>query len=86
LYDQFASLKEISGLLKTQDPVKAVEKIIEEKQQLEKKIEQLELKQLNSIKENLLTHKTSFDLSSTEKAYFIGAVVELSNADLLKKL
>ncbi|MFX5344511.1 hypothetical protein ABTC63_22000, partial [Acinetobacter baumannii] len=31
LYDQFASLKEISGLLKTQDPVKAVEKIIEEK-------------------------------------------------------
>lgn len=86
LYDQFASLKEISGLLKTQDPVKAVEKIIEEKQQLEKKIEQLELKKLNSIKENLLDHKISFDLSSTEKAYFIGAVVELSNADLIKKL
>ncbi|WP_457835936.1 hypothetical protein, partial [Staphylococcus aureus] len=40
LYNQFTSLKEISGLLKTQDPVKAVEKIIEEKQQLEKKIEQ----------------------------------------------
>ncbi|MBX9779522.1 MAG: alanine--tRNA ligase [Chitinophagaceae bacterium] len=86
LYNQFTSLKEISGLLKTQDPVKAVEKIIEEKQQLEKKIEQLELKQLNSIKESLLAHKISFDLSNTEKAFFIGAVVELGHADLVKKL
>ncbi|MFX8848621.1 hypothetical protein ABTM68_20280, partial [Acinetobacter baumannii] len=51
-----------------------------------KKIEQLELKQLNSIKESLLAHKISFDLSNTEKAFFIGAVVELGHADLVKKL
>lgn len=86
LYNQFASLKEISGLLKTQDAVKAVEKIIEEKQQLEKKIEQLLFQQLTSIKENLLTQTVLFDLPNGEKANFIGAIVELGSADLVKKL
>jgi len=86
LYNQFAGLREIAGLLKTQDPVKAVEKILEEKQELEKRVENLEIKQLGAIKEFLLQQKESFQLPNGDTAYFVGAVVELSNADLLKKL
>ncbi len=84
--EQFAGLKEITNLLKSQDPVKAVEKIILEKQELEKKIESLETKQLNSIKEILLEERVPFPFSSKEEAFFIGKVVEVSNADHLKKL
>jgi alanyl-tRNA synthetase len=86
LYNQFAGLREIAGLLKTQDPVKAVEKILEEKQQLEKRVENLEIKQLSAIKESLLQQKEAFQLPNGDTAYFVGAVVELSNADLIKKL
>jgi len=86
LYDQFNSLKEVAQLLKTQEPVKAIEKIILEKQELEKKLEALESKQLSVIKENLLLDKTSFTLPSGKTAFFIGKQVEVSNADHLKKL
>ncbi|KAF0241306.1 MAG: alanyl-tRNA, partial [Chitinophagaceae bacterium] len=86
LYDQFNSLKEVAQLLKTQEPVKAIEKIILEKQELEKKVEALESKELSAIKDNLLLNKTSFTLPSGKTAFFIGKQVEVSNADHLKKL
>jgi alanyl-tRNA synthetase len=86
LYNQFAGLREIAGLLKTQDPVKAVERILEEKQQLEKRVENLEIKQLGAIKDSLLNQKESFPLPNGDIAFFVGAVVELSNADLIRKL
>ncbi|MEI6263994.1 MAG: alanine--tRNA ligase [Sphingobacteriia bacterium] len=86
LYEQFAGLKEVANLLKTQDPLKAVEKIIAEKQELEKKVESLEAKQLTIIKESLLGERVLFQLSNHQEAYFIGKIVEVSNADHLKKL
>ncbi len=84
--EQFASLKEITNLLKSQDPVKAIEKMILEKQELEKKLESIEAKQLTSIKESLLEEKVPFPFSATEEGYFIGKVIDVSNADHLKKL
>ncbi len=86
IYEQFTSLKEIGTLLKTQDPLKAVEKIILEKQELEKKIESLAAKELTSIKEILLRERVPFPFSVNEEAFFIGKVVDVSNADHLKKL
>jgi alanyl-tRNA synthetase len=86
LYEQFASLKEVANLLKTQDPLKAVEKIIAEKQELEKKVESLEAKQLTVLKESLLGERVPFPLSNHQEAYFIGKIVEVSNTDHLKKL
>jgi alanyl-tRNA synthetase len=86
LYEQFAGLKEVAGLLKTQDPLRAVEKIIAEKQELEKKVESLEAKQLESIKDFLLGERVSFSLAENKPAYFIGKIVDVSNADHLKKL
>jgi alanyl-tRNA synthetase len=85
LYDQLMGLKEVANLLKTKDPVKAVEKIILEKQELEKKLESLETKQLVIIKDSLLGDRVPFPLKNAQ-ANFIGKVVEVSNADHLKKL
>ena len=81
LYDQLMSLKEVATLLKTKDPLKAVEKIVLEKQELEKYVERLEVKQLNSLKQELLREKENI-----ASVAFIGKVVEVNNADHLKKL
>lgn len=81
LYDQLMSLKEVATLLKTKDPLKAVEKIVLEKQELEKYVERLEVKQLNSLKQELLREKENI-----ASVAFIGKVVEVNNADYLKKL
>lgn len=81
LYDQLMSLKEVASLLKTKDPLKAVEKIVLEKQELEKYVEKLEAKQLNSLKEELVRGKENiFSIN------FVGKVVEVNSADHLKKL
>jgi alanyl-tRNA synthetase len=85
LYEQFAGLKEVGNLLKTKDPLKAVEKIIQEKQELEKKVESLEAKQLQIIKVGLLGERIPFPFEKGE-AFFVGSQVEVSNADQLKKL
>jgi alanyl-tRNA synthetase len=85
LYEQFSGLKEVGNLLKTKDPLKAVEKIILEKQELEKKLESLEAKQLQIIKTALFNERVPFPFEKGE-AFFIGSQVEVSNADQLKKL
>jgi len=85
LYEQFAGLKEVGNLLKTKDPLKAVEKIIQEKQELEKKLESFEAKQLQIIKSTLFGERVPFPFANAD-AYFIGSQVEVSNADQLKKL
>lgn len=85
LHEQFAGLREMGTLLKSKEPLKALEKIIIEKQELEKKIESLETKQLLIVKAALLSDKTSFPYANGE-VFFIGSQVEVSNADQLKKL
>ena len=74
-------LKEINSLLKTKEPFKAVEKLLGEKQDLEKQIESLETKNLSSIKQELLSK-----IQNIHNINFIGKIVETNNADHLKKL
>ncbi|NNV56735.1 alanine--tRNA ligase [Limnovirga soli] len=81
LYSQFAGLKEIAGLLKTKDPVKAVEKIVQEKQDLEKRLESMEAKQLAAFAKELQAK-----VQDINGVNFIGELVEVSNADALKKI
>ncbi|CAF5130017.1 unnamed protein product, partial [Rotaria sp. Silwood1] len=61
--------------------IKQIENSIAETKELKKKIESLEAKQLIAIKAELLTQVETINGSS-----FIGKVLELSNADGLKKL
>jgi len=86
LQDQYNNLQEIGNLLKTKEPLKAVEKIIQEKQELDKKIESLETKQLVVIKDTLVKERESFTLPNQATAYFIGKEITVSNADHLKKI
>jgi len=85
LYDQLMGLKEVANLLKTKDPVKAVEKILLEKQELEKRLESIEAKQLIILKNSLVSEHVPFPLNNAT-AKFVGKVVDVSNADHLKKL
>lgn len=74
-------LQQIAQLLKTKEAVKAVEKLVQEKVALEKRIEKLEAIQLATLQQQLL--------ASVEQigAYrYIGKVLEVSSADALKKL
>jgi len=57
LHEQFESLRGMGTLLKSKDPLKALEKIMSEKQELEKKIESLEAKQLHVLKTTLFNEK-----------------------------
>jgi alanyl-tRNA synthetase len=86
LYEQFAGLRELGNLLKTKDPIKAIEKIILEKHELEKRVESLEAKQLEVIKNALINERLSFPMLDNKQGYFIGKQLEVSNADHLKKL
>jgi len=82
---QLQELKEVAALVKSKDPIKAVEKILLEKQELEKRLESIEAKQLIVLKDGLLSQSEHFTLAAS-KATFIGKVVEVSHAEHLKKL
>jgi alanyl-tRNA synthetase len=79
--DKISQFKNVSELLKTKDPLKAIEKLIEEKGQLEKKMEKLEARELVAIRNELLKKDEIINGIT-----FIGDIVEVSNADALKKL
>jgi len=79
--DKISQLKNVSELLKTKDPLKAVEKLLEEKTVLEKKIERLEARELVGIRNELLKKDEIIN-----GVTFIGDIVEVSNPDALKKL
>lgn len=81
LLTQFTHVKEIASLLKAKEPLKAVEKLIQEKAALEKKVEKLEALQLQAMQKELLVN-----VQTINGKQFLGAQVELSSADALKKL
>ncbi|WP_118972071.1 alanine--tRNA ligase [Taibaiella koreensis] len=88
--DKVAQSKQITELLKAKDPLKAIEKLIDDKAALEKRIESLEARQLVGIR-NELMQKDEMITIRTEAGQefainFIGDIVEVSNADALKKL
>jgi len=70
-----------SQLKNAKDPVKAIEKLQEEKNQLEKHVENLEARQLVGIRNELLTKDEIID-----QVTFVGQIVSVSSADSLKKL
>jgi len=73
--------KLVSELLKSREPLKAVEKLIAEKSALEKRVEALEARELVGIRNNLLQKDEIIN-----QVNFIGEIVEVSNVDALKKL
>ena len=80
-FNQLKEIKEIAAVLKTSDPVKSLRQLVEEKNSLEKKIERLENKMLAQTRQQLLNK-----IQTIDGINFIGEVVEVSNADALKKL
>ena len=81
VYDRINQNKTISDLLKSNDPVKTVEKLLADKATLEKKVERLEARELVGIRNELLQKDEIIN-----QINFIGDIVEVNNADALKKL
>ena len=80
--DQFTALTEIRILLKnTKDINKSIENLLAENNTLSKRIEGLEARQLVGIRNELLQKDEIIN-----NVTFVGAVIEVSNADSLKKL
>ena len=80
--EQFVVLGEIRGLLKnTKDINKSIENLLTENNSLSKRIEGLEARQLVGIRNELLQKDEIIN-----NVTFVGAVIEVSNADALKKL
>jgi alanyl-tRNA synthetase len=80
--EQFTQIRVIRELLKNPKEIgKAVESLSAENNELRKKIESLEAKQLIVLKNELLKQTETINNIS-----FLGAVVEVSSADSLKKL
>ncbi|MBL7706990.1 MAG: alanine--tRNA ligase [Taibaiella sp.] len=80
LVEKFQESKALVELLKTKDPVKTIEKLIEDKAALEKKIEAYEAKEIAALAKSLAANAETIDGIS-----FVGAKVEAGNADALKK-
>nr|MCU0404928.1 alanine--tRNA ligase [Chitinophagaceae bacterium] len=81
LSESLENLREIGNILKAKEPVKAVDKLITENAQLKKHIEVLEARQLVSVRNELLQKDEIIN-----QINFIGDIVEVPNADALKKL
>ena len=80
--EQLQLIASISAQLKNaKDPLKAIEKLQEERSQLEKHVENLEARQLVGIRNELLAKDEIIN-----EITFVGQMVTVSNADALKKL
>ena len=80
--DHFQKLDTISSLLKNpKDLNKSIENLIDENQELKKKVERFETSQITSLRSELLLKKQAINGSS-----FIGEIVDVNNPDSLKRL
>ena len=79
--ESLENIKGIGNLLKAKDPIKAVDKLLTENAQLKKHIEMLEARQLVAVRNELLQKDEIIN-----GVNFIGDIVEVGNADALKKL
>ena len=73
--------KQVGELLKSNNPLRAMEKLIADKTALEKKVQVLEGKLLVGIREGLLEKNEKIN-----GVPFVGSIVEVSSVDTLKKL
>ncbi len=81
LIDKVEQSKQLSDILKSKEPLKAIEKLLTEKSALEKRVESLEARELVSIRNGLLQKDEIIN-----QINFIGDIVEVGNMDALKKL
>ncbi len=79
--DKTSQHKAIAELLKAKDPIKTIEKLIEDKTALEKKVEAYEHKELIAMAKELAVKVTPIN-----GVHFVGLQVGVSSADALKKL
>lgn len=80
--EKLALIGQVQAVLKNaKDPVKAIEKLQEEKALAEKHAESLEARQLVGIRNELLTKDQIIN-----QVTFVGEVVQVGSADALKKL
>ncbi len=79
--ERVAQSKRVMELLKTKDPLKAVEKLIEDKAQLEHKLEGLETKEIANTAKELVAK-----VETVNGVQFVGANIDVDNGDGLKKL
>ncbi|MBC8035343.1 MAG: alanine--tRNA ligase [Chitinophagaceae bacterium] len=79
--DRIIQYKSISDLLKTKDPLRQIEKLLEDKTLLEKKIESLEARHLVQVRNELLKKDEIIN-----GVNFVGDIVEVGNPEGLKKL
>lgn len=79
--DRIGQFKYINELLKTREPLKAIERLMEEKSALEKKLEGMEARHLVQLRNELLQKD-----EIVNGVNFVGDIVEVGNPDALKKL
>jgi alanyl-tRNA synthetase len=79
--ERVTQFKQINELLKTNNPYSAIEKLMDEKHALEKKLEALEARHLVQVRNELLQKDEIIN-----GVTFVGEIVEVSSADALKKL
>jgi alanyl-tRNA synthetase len=80
--EQFETIEAIREALKNpKDVLRTIESTVSENSELKKKIESLEAKQLNALKDALLNK-----IQVVNGIRFIGEIVEVGNAEALKKL
>lgn len=80
-YDKISQFKHFGELLKAKDPLKALEKLIDERNALQKRVEGLEARNLVQLRNELLTKD-----QIVGGVTFIGEIVQVDNADALKKI
>ncbi len=81
LEEQSSLLNQLKELLKTQDVLKSVQGLIEEKATLQKRVDSLEIEKLSSVREALVSK-----ITEKNGINFLAEQVEVPNADALKQL
>lgn len=81
LSGQVSKIKEVGTVLKASDPVKAIQKLLDDKALLEKRVEHLENRMLVGIRNELMQKDEIINQVS-----FIGQIIEVPHADALKKI
>jgi alanyl-tRNA synthetase len=79
--EKVAQAKQVAELLKTKDAVKSVEKLLDEKSALEKRVEALEQKEFAAMAQQLAS-----SAESVNGIQFVGGVIAVSSADALRKM
>lgn len=79
--ERVSQSKQVMELLKTKDPIKSIEKLMEDKAILERKLESFEAKEIAQIAKDLVAKAETIN-----GVQFIGANVEVDNGDALKKI